>query len=335
MFRSATFRLTLWYLAIIMAISILFSVVIYGTSEQELQQSFRRESIFYQLGPGFRVNLDDGQTNATPQELFNDAKSRLKLNLVIINAGILILAGGASYVLARRTLTPIEAALEAQGRFAADASHELRTPLTAMKSEIEVALRGKELSSAEARQLLGSNLEEIAKLEALSAGLLRLAQQDGQAISKSPVDLAAVSSAAVKRLSAAANKQGVQIDNRIGKMTVGGDSESIVELLVILLDNAIKYSPAKSKITLDATTHGHWVNITVRDEGQGIKALDIPRIFDRFYRADTSRSKQQIAGYGLGLSIAKNIVDLHGGTIEVASRPEKGSVFTVKLPLAS
>ncbi len=335
MFQSATFRLTLWYLAIIMAISILFSVVIYGTSEQELQQSFHRESVIYQLGPGFRFNLDDGQTNATPQELFNDAKSRLKLNLVIINAGILIMAGGASFVLARRTLTPIEAALEAQGRFAADASHELRTPLTAMKSEIEVALRGKDLPSGEARQLLESNLEEIAKLEALSIGLLKLAQQDGQTIAKSPVALAEASAVAVKRLAGASGKQDVQIDNQIGQLTVGGDRDSIVELLAILLDNAIKYSPAKSKITLGATTHGHWALVTVRDEGQGIKALDIPHIFDRFYRADSSRSKQQIAGYGLGLSIAKKITDLHGGTIEVASRPGQGSVFTVKLPLAS
>jgi len=333
MFQSATFRLTLWYLAIIMAISVLFSVIIYGTSEQELRQSYHRESSIYQLAPGFRLNLNNSLGNATPEDLFNDAKTRLKLNLVIINTGILILAGGASFVLARRTLSPIEAALEAQGRFAADASHELRTPLTAMKSEIEVALRGKELSGDEARHLLGSNLEEIAKLEALSTGLLRLAQQDGQAIAKFPVDLAEISAAGVKRLSGAAKKQGVQIDNRISKITVGGDSESIVELLVILLDNAIKYSPAKSTITLGATTHGHWAHITVRDEGQGIKVLDIPRIFDRFYRADSSRSKHQITGYGLGLSIAKKITDLHGGTIEVASRPGKGSVFTVRLPL--
>lgn len=332
MFQSATFRLTLWYLAIIMAISILFSVVIYGTSEQELRQSYHRESMIYQLGPGFRLNLNDNLGNATPEDLFNDAKTRLKLNLVIINAGILILAGGASFVLARRTLSPIEAALEAQGRFAADASHELRTPLTAMKSEIEVALRGRELSGGEARQLLESNLEEIAKLEALSTGLLRLAQQDGQTIAKSPVNLGEASGAAIKRLSAAAKKQDVQIDNKIGDLTAGGDRDSIVELLAILIDNAIKYSPAKSKITLGATTHGHWAHITVRDEGQGIKALDIPRIFDRFYRADSSRSKQQIAGYGLGLSIAKKIADLHGGTIEVTSRPGKGSVFTVKLP---
>lgn len=333
MFQSATFRLTMWYLAIIMAISILFSVVIYGTSEQELRQSFHRESVIYQIGPGFRFNMNDGRSDTTLEELFDRAKSRLMLNLVIINAGILILAGGASFVLARRTLTPIEAALEAQGRFAADASHELRTPLTAMKSEIEVALRGKELSGDEARQLLESNLEEIAKLEALSIGLLKLAQQDGQTIAKAPIDMREASDAAIKRLSAAAKKQGVQIDNQIGNLTVGGDHDSIVELLAILLDNAIKYSPAKSTITLGATAHGHWAHITVRDEGQGIKALDIPHIFDRFYRADSSRSKQQIAGYGLGLSIAKKITDLHGGTIEVTSRTGKGSVFTVKLPI--
>lgn len=315
-----------------MAISVLFSVVIYSTSEKELQQSYHRESMIYQLGSGFRFNLYTGQSNATPEELFFQAKARLKLNLVIINAGILLLAGGASFVLARRTLVPIEAALEAQGRFAADASHELRTPLTAMKSEIEVALRGKELPSAEARELLKSNLEEIAKLENLSAGLLKLSQKDGQAIAKTPVNLFDASVVAIGRLEAAAKKREVQVVNNVKAITIAGDHESIVELMAILLDNAIKYSPAKSTITLSGTTRSHWASIAVRDEGQGIAPIDIPHIFDRFYRADTSRSKQQISGYGLGLSIAKKITDLHDGTIDVTSRPGKGSVFTVRLP---
>lgn len=323
----------MWYLAIIMTISLLFSVVIYSTSERELQQSFHRELVFYQLGGGFRVNTDEGPMMTTPQAIFDQSTSHIKLNLLIINAGILVLAGGASYMLARRTLTPIEAALEAQGRFAADASHELRTPLTAMKSEIEVALRGKELPVAEARELLKSNLEEIAKLEALSAGLLKLAQKDGQTVAKNPVSLTEVAAAAVTRLGTSAKKGGVTIDNRVKELTIAGDSESIVELLVILLDNAVKYSPAGTAVKLDSSVHGHWAHVTVTDKGQGIAATDIPHIFERFYRADTSRSKHKVEGYGLGLSIAKQITDLHEGSIEVASRPSNGSVFTIKLPL--
>ncbi len=332
-FQSATFRLTMWYLAIIMTISLLFSVVIYSTSERELQLSFHRELVFYQLGGGLRVKTDDGTMMTTPQEIFDQATSHIKLNLLIINVGILVLAGGASYILARRTLTPIEAALEAQGRFAADASHELRTPLTAMKSEIEVALRGKELPIAEARELLKSNLEEIAKLEALSAGLLKLAQQDGQTVAKNPVSLTEVAAAAVERLGTSVKKGKVTIDNRIKELTIAGDSESIVELLVILLDNAVKYSPAGTTVTLASSVHGNWAHVTVTDQGQGIAATDIPHIFDRFYRADTSRSKQNIESYGLGLSIAKQITDLHEGRIDVTSRPGKGSVFTIKLPM--
>ena len=334
MLHSATFKLTLWYVAIIMAISLLFSIVIYSTSVRELEQSFRRETIFYQLGGRIAPPSDDLGGVKTPQQLYDRAQHRLQLNLVIINAGILILAGGASYFLARRTLEPIEVALEAQGRFAADASHELRTPLTAMKAEIEVALRGKELPKAEARELLQSNLEEIDKLESLSAGLLKLAQQDQQTIAGTPVDIKDVMQTVRARLSSVIKARNVTINDQTTAIHVMGDRESLVELVTILVDNAIKYSPTGSTVTLTSQQHGHSVQVAVRDHGQGIRANDIPHIFDRFYRADTSRSRQNVEGYGLGLSIAQKIADLHGGAIEVSSKPDEGSTFMVKLPAA-
>ena len=111
-----------------------------------------------------------------------------------------------------------------------------------------------------------------------------------------------------------------------------GNKSGLAELMVILLDNAIKYSPAKSTITYTVTHPDSAIVFSVEDHGMGIDAKDIPHIFDRFYRADKSRSKQDVAGYGLGLSIAKKIVDYHRGTISVISKVGEGTRFVVRIP---
>ena len=113
-----------------------------------------------------------------------------------------------------------------------------------------------------------------------------------------------------------------------------GDEKSLTQLLVVLLDNAIKYTDGKSPINLTVKKDTSEINIAVKDGGVGIKKEDLPHIFDRFYRADRSRSKQRVGGYGLGLSIAKRIVTLHNGSIRVESEIGKGSIFTVTLPKA-
>jgi two-component system sensor histidine kinase CiaH len=336
MIKSATVKLTLWYLGIIVLLSALFSVALYRESSTQLDENaaHQRNAItrlplpleFEQRRTDFLQTLDN--------QLDQD-RQRIILRLLVLNLATLLLGGAASYLLARRTLRPIEDSLEAQGRFTADASHELRTPLTAMRAEIEVALRQKQLTPAEARELLGSNLEEIAKLEALSASLLKLAHNGGEldpgAITNVPV--ADIFAEATKRFEKLAAERGVQVEATSGPQTVAGDRDSLVELVAILLDNAIKYSPADATITLASDLTAHSVRLSVADHGAGIAAADIEHIFDRFYRADRSRSKDHVNGYGLGLSIAKRIVDLHHGTITVDSVPDKGSTFRVKLPM--
>ena len=261
---------------------------------------------------------------------------RLQLQLILVNLIILVAAGGASYWLARRSLKPIEEALEAQSRFTADASHELRTPLTAMKSEIEVALRNPKLNSKDTKELLSSNLEEIGKLEALSNGLLRLAQHDSHdSEAFVPVSLAKVSSDAIERMAIAIKRRPVKVFNEVEPTMVWGDRQHLTEVVAIILDNAIKYSLAKSSIRLTSHVQNNFAYLEVHDKGKGISAEDLPHIFDRFYRADTSRSKDKTSGYGLGLSIAKKIAELHGGAIETTSEVGKGSIFTLKLPLST
>jgi two-component system sensor histidine kinase CiaH len=334
--KSAAFNLTLWYLAIIMLLSALFSGAIYRLSMDQLVETTTRQQAAVQR---LILPAEFGQRRADYiqglQDQLDTSQNHLILRLGLLNLITLLLGGGAAYWLARRTLRPIQDSLEAQSRFTADASHELRTPLTAMRSEIEVALRERHLSAADARTLLGSNLEEIAKLESLSASLLRLARfengLDPAAVTKFPAS--ELLEGAVDRFQAVIAERHIKLDVHHGAETITGDRDSLIELVAVLLDNAIKYSPPGSTISLTSKPAGQFINLSVADQGAGIKASDIPRIFDRFYRADRSRNKEQVSGYGLGLSIAKRVADLHHGTIIVESTPGQGSTFRIKLPI--
>ncbi len=329
MFRSAVVRLTGWYLLIIVAISLFFSSFIYLSSPREVRLGLPPDQSSGSYGS---APMGPGDFATYRARAANSIRSRELDDLLEFNLVILILGGAASYLLAQRTLRPIEQALEDQSRFTADASHELRTPLTAMRSEIEVALRDDKLSKVEAVNLLKSNLEEVDKLEGLSAGLLKLAQHDNGELALEAVGLHEVITAAVARQAKAAKNHEVKVKVDVAdETTVKGQYEALVELFSVLLNNAIKYSHAGGTVWVAAKLDSGSVGITVRDEGVGIKALDLPHIFSRFYRADSSRSKTQVSGYGLGLSIAQKIVTTLGGSIEADSTPGKGATFTVWL----
>jgi two-component system sensor histidine kinase CiaH len=331
MFQSAAIKLTVWYLVIIMALSIGCSLALYNVSSTDLENNIRRRlplSVNELLSPQDVRDLARLRSRQLDTDL-----NHLKSNLISFNILVFLVGGGASYLLARRTLEPLEQSLDAQKRFTSDASHELRTPLTAMQAEIEVALRDQKLSKAQAVELLQSNLEEVEKLRNLSDGLLNLAQHQKPA-QLSAVNLKLAVNDALKRVEKTATDKNITIADHTKEMTLKTDNYSLSELLVILIDNAIKYSPKGSKIQLSSARYSKTGRISVRDEGIGIKATELPHIFDRFYRSDTSRSKSQADGYGLGLAIAKKIADSLEGSIEVKSAPDKGSTFTISLPTA-
>jgi two-component system sensor histidine kinase CiaH len=331
MFHSAALKLTGWYLAIIMTLSIVCSLALYNVSSTDLENNIRRRlpvSVNELLTPGDVRSL----ANLRDRQLDTDL-SHLKDNLISFNILVLLLGGGASYLLARRTLEPIEQSLEAQKRFTSDASHELRTPLTAMQAEIEVAMRDPNLTKAQAKELLQSNLEEVEKLRSLSDGLLNLAQHQ-KPVQISAIKLKPAVEEALKRVEKSASIKNIKISDHTKDLTLKADNYSLAELLVILIDNAVKYSPEGSKIELSSEVSGKNGKISVKDHGIGIKATDLPHIFERFYRSDTSRSKTQADGYGLGLAIAKKIAGSLDGSIEVRSAPAKGSTFTITLPSA-
>ena len=175
-------------------------------------------------------------------------------------------------------------------------------------------------------------MEEIGKLESLSDALLNLAKFDEvNKLEFRELNLDEIIAAAYEKVEGLAKKKEIEIEAKLVKSKMLGDKTSLTELFVILLDNAIKYSPKNSKILIGIKKERGHAAVKIRDRGIGIKASDLPYIFERFYRADQSRSKEKADGYGLGLSIAKRIVELHNGEISATSTPGKSSEFIVKL----
>lgn len=332
MFKSAALRLTIGYLAIIMALSIGCTIALYHVSSNELARSAQRPVDLY--NSFFGPSSSDEINNLRLRQLNND-RGRLKVNLLLFNIAVLAVGGGVSYFLARRTLKPIEEALEMQKRFAGDASHELRTPLTAMQTEIEVALRSTDLTKEEAVSLLKSNLEEVAKLKSLSEGLLTLATAGSNDKDNETVAVSKLIESAIDQVSKQAAAKKIKLSSSIKKAQVSGNPQQLTNLVSILLDNAIKYSPSGSRVDINTKTRDKQAIITVSDQGHGIAAADLPHIFERFYRTDVSRSKNTAQGYGLGLAIAKKIADLNDGSISVKSALGKGSTFDIILPLVN
>lgn len=333
MFERTRIKLTAWYLLIIMTISLLFSLIIYSLVNVEFVR-------FERMQERIQRNIEDGFAPAGPPrfeefsfEDIHEARMRLVTRLGIMNLGILIFAGGAGYFLAGRTLRPIKETMEEQNRFISDSSHELRTPLTSLRSEIEVSLRDKKLNESKAKKVLESNLDEVISLQILSERLLELAE-NGNLTNISvmeKVSVLAIVRNALKKVSPAVEKKKIKIafHPKEGKLEVLGIPDRLTEVFVILLDNAIKYSPKKAEIVIESRKTNGKVEISVIDHGIGITEEELPHIFDRFFRGDKSRTED---GYGLGLSIAKKIVETHRGSINVESRLKKGTTFTVIFP---
>lgn len=333
MFKSARFKITVWYVIAIMIISLTFSLVIYRTVANDLNQ--RYINIENQIRSNFKnlEKIPPVLKNMLQSDL-RIAKQRVYFMLIFANGGIFILSLLVGYFLAGRTLRPIEEMVEEQNRFISDASHELRTPLAALKTSTEVALRDKKMSAEEARQILEENLEDIGSLEMLSEHLLHLAQyQRGRRVLDfEKINLAEAARRVHKKITAVADKKSITFDLVINDAYINADAISIDELVLILLDNALKYTPRSGKVTLRVSPEGRNAVLEVKDSGEGISPRDINHIFDRFYRAERSRSKSRISGFGLGLPVAKRIVELHHGSIRVSSKIGQGSTFTVRIP---
>jgi two-component system sensor histidine kinase CiaH len=324
--QSQTVRLAGVYIAIIMLMSVSFSVAIFSVSASHIERQIPEELVrddAGQFGPPQRViRYIEQQSQAS--------KTDLATQLTLFNLLVLVFGAALSFVLARWTLEPIERSVAAQTRFVSDASHELRTPLTTIQTTNEVALRRKNLSVRDARDVLENNLVDVRRLQRMINKLLQIVASDTINLTLLPTHLDQIVQLAVNDTSAQAEAKHIAISTNIEHDTmVLADLESAAQALTVLLDNAIKYSSEQSTVTIRQRkvrrTH---LAIDVIDLGGGIAKADQKQIFDRFYRTDEARTDNGNGGFGLGLGIAQRIAKAHGGTIEVKSQLKKGSTFS-------
>jgi two-component system, OmpR family, sensor kinase len=234
-------------------------------------------------------------------------------------------------------ISRLQAAFERQRQFTSDASHELRTPLAVMRGEIELSLR-RERTSAAYQHTLTSNLEEIVRLSRLVEDLLMLARADAGKVElqREPLELRQLCVDMTDYLMPLAEQrsQMLRCETPSTDLTISADRHRIKQLLLNLLDNAIKYTGEGGQITLHLKTEGHAAILSVTDTGRGIPAEDVPHVFERFFRRSAKTADRSATGSGLGLSIVKWIVDAHEGEILVQSELGQGTTFEVRFPLS-
>lgn len=257
--------------------------------------------------------------------------------LFLLCAVCIMLAAGGGYYMAAKNIKPLEILFAREHEFAADASHELRTPLTVLSLGVE-SLRNDDESklSGFAQEVLRDMQHETKYMSRLIEALLTLARGDeeNKPLARAKVDLTEVAVKVCNKMRPLAAKKGLGLEYAAGdapQVFILGDKNKMEQLLIIFIDNAIKYSESGTiTVTVDADSM-HAV-IKVMDEGIGISESDAQKIFERFYRVDKARSRAA-GGFGLGLNIARIIVVRHGGTVSVKPRSPHGSIFTVRLPL--
>jgi signal transduction histidine kinase len=232
-------------------------------------------------------------------------------------------------------ITRLEDALAHNHRFSADVSHELRTPLTIMRGELEPLVEAEGLP-LEAVDAVGSALEEIDRMSDIVESLLAISKLDSQAsIPRLPVKLDALSSSTVEQMQLVAEDKHVSLRAEVREeVWVPGDLVRLQQLIVNLLDNAIKYTRSGGRVHLKVTSQGSRALLEIDDDGIGIPAECLPFVFERFYRADKARSRES-GGAGLGLSIVKAICTAHEGAVSIQSREGMGTTVRVDLPLCS
>lgn len=266
----------------------------------------------------------------------------LLVSLAVLFSGIAIFI---SYLMSKRSMIPIKRAYTKQNQFTADVSHELRTPLSVLLSSIDVLEMEVESGSEErddySRKLISNMRDEVKRMTKMVGDLLTLARSDSNQIElmRETFDFCPHVQKIIQSFKPLAEEKGIKLHIHAPQtLIVNGDLERLKQLLYILLDNAIKYTTDGGEVNITISMkdwdHHPTLNIQVQDTGIGISQEDQKNIFDRFYRVDKARTRQ-MGGHGLGLAIAKWIVEAHKGSIQVSSKLGEGSTFTIKIPQSS
>lgn len=326
-FTNTTTRLAMSYLLVIMAVSLGFTNTLYQLTGKVLEGQLRIPEIVVTDPRGGMPTVRD------IDEVIESIKRRQLALTVQVNASVFIIGAIVSYLLARRTLRPIEEMIDTQIQFVSDAAHELRTPLATLQTTNEVTLRTRKNAPQYVKDILQDNIDETVKLRTLTDTLLNLAKIENDIV-LTPTPLSDIVNEALAIVADRATTKKITVKHELNEVYVNANQPSLVQALVVILDNAIKYSPENSTVHLTTDAQRRQVYLHIRDEGQGIDPEQIPHIFDRFYKADESRSKQTSTGFGIGLSLAQKIINRHNGKITVTSKLGKGTTFTIRLALA-
>lgn len=267
--------------------------------------------------------------SASTLQLINDIK------LAIIGMVLLFII---AYILSGRVLAPMERAWQQQRQFVADASHELKTPLSVILANTQILEKGLDHFSEKDRQWIESSAEEAEHMKGLVEDLLELARtEEGTRGSQydEKIDFSALVEGETLQFDAVAYERECSIKTDIFEgLQITGNKEQLNRLVKILLDNACKYAEPQTSIHVELTAQGSNAELCITNLGTPIDPKDLLHLFDRFYRSDKARSRES-GGYGLGLAIAKGIVEGHGGKISVRSEAVSGTSFHVRLPRAT
>jgi len=267
-------------------------------------------------------------------ELEDEYASLIRVFAAAALAGMLLVAGGGS-LLVRKSTTPVRRSMEQMRRFMADAAHELRTPITLLRTRAEVAA-GQEREPSRDAAAFEAIEREAARLGEITGELLTLVRADAGEwpVVRETLYLDDAVAGAVDAARARADQRQVFVEvGAFEEARISGDSALVHQLLLIVLDNALKFTPAGGRVRLDVAAQDGRAAVVVTDTGLGIPAEQLPHVFERFYRGD--RARHEAEGAGLGLAIARWIADVHGAEIVIASEPGRGTRVAISFPLAA
>lgn len=329
-FQLTRLRLTGIYAALLLAVLVISGVTTHSVFSNRLEAR-----MVFRAHP---VPLPPPQILEIGREARAQARQELITSTILVNGTLFIGAVGLSYILAGLTLRPIKQTYEQQRRFLSDASHELRTPLAILQTDLENELDNTKASTQE-KENSQSHLEEVKRMGKIVKDLLFISRLDGENQLPTPkevVDLKETITSAAKRLQGYAEKHKAKIMvspvTRETSLTVIGSQEHLLQAISNLIKNGIDYNKPNGNVVVSLKHDHKTAVITVSDTGIGIAEAEIPRLFDRFYRVDLSRSRQ-MGGSGLGLSIVQSVIFELGGTVDIKSKPGEGTVVTLTLPI--
>lgn len=318
-FYQARVRLTVLYVLLSLFLLTIFSMAAMKAEEQALT---RVQQAVSQPNQPFRTKVIEERL-----EIFDQ---QFKDRLILFDGLLLAVACLGSFWLSGVTLQPIHEMVKQQEDFAAEASHELRTPLSTISMEIE-AFKRTQKANKSVLQMTNSIQEEVLRMKQMVDGLLILVRTNETSSQSNwkEMDLDEIVHESCVQIGSLAKSKQIKLKMSLVPVKLRGVRDQIKQIFLILLDNAVKYTPAKGQIQVDMKVNSRKVSVSITDTGIGIPKEDLPHIFERFYRSKVSGSHE---GTGLGLAIAQRLVRAHLGTIKAVSSGQKGATFIVELP---